>query len=176
LTVHFLFAGIQTGGQIIGFQMGFSMLSFADPLSGQSIGITSHLLYMVTMMVFLCLNGHLIMLHGFAESFSLAPPGMLLMRPPLFEEILTLSGSMFILAIKIAGPVICALFLIELALGLMSRAAPQMHLITIGMPVKIGVGFFFMGLLFTMLALLVEDFIIDLKPMFNAILRSLGGG
>jgi len=176
LTVHFLFAGIQTGGQIIGFQMGFSMLTFADPLSGQSIGITSHLLYMVAMMVFLCLNGHLIMLHGFAESFSLAPPGMLLMRPPLFEEILHLSGGMFLVAIKIAGPVICALFLIELALGLMSRAAPQMHLITIGLPVKIGVGFFFLGLLFTMMTLLVEDFIIDLKPMFSAILRSLGGG
>jgi flagellar biosynthetic protein FliR len=174
--VHFLFAGVQTGGQMLGFQMGFSMMTFADPPSGQSIGITSHLLYMVTMMTFLGLNGHLIMLHGFAESFTLAPPGMLILRASLFEQILFFSGSMFTLAIKIAGPILCALFLVEVALGLMSRAAPQMHLIVIGLPIKIAVGFFFMGLLFTLLSLLVEDFIIDLQPMFNAILRSLGGG
>jgi flagellar biosynthetic protein FliR len=99
---------------------------------------------------------------------------MLILRAPLFEQILIFSGSMFILAIKIAGPILCALFLVELALGLMSRAAPQMHLIVIGLPIKITVGFFFIGLLFTMLSLLVEDFIINLQPMFNAILRSLG--
>ena len=176
LVVHFLFAGVQTGGQVLSFQMGFSMLTFADPLSGQSITVTSHLLYMVAMLLFLAFNGHLIMLHGFADSFTLAPPGSIALRPLLFEEILKLSGGMFVLAIKIAGPVLCALFLMELALALMSRMAPQMHLITIGLPLKIGVGFFFLALLFAIMSILVEDFAVDLRPLFHTILRALGGG
>ncbi len=176
LVVHFLFAAVQTGGQLLSFQMGFSMLTFADPLSGQSITVTSHLLYMVAMLLFLAFNGHLIMLHGFADSFTLAPPGRIVLQPLLFEEVLRLSGGMFSLAVKIAGPVLCALFLMELALALMSRAAPQMHLITIGMPLKIGVGFFFLGLLFAIMSTLVEEFVVDIRPMFDTILRSLGGG
>ena len=176
LVVNFLFAGVQTAGQAMSFQMGFSMLTFADPLTGQSVTVTSHLLYMVAMVIFLGFNGHLIMLHGFVESFTLAPVGMVAMRPVLFEEILMLSGGIFVLAVKIAGPVLCALFLVELSLALMSRAAPQMQLITIGLPVKIGVGFVFIGMLFTLIGFLVQDFVIDLQPTFHSILRSLGGG
>lgn len=176
LVVNFLFAGIQLAGQVMSFQMGFSMLTFADPLTGQTVPVTSHLLYMVSMLIFLGFNGHLVMFQGFVDSFTLAPIGQVALPVPLFSEILFLSGSMFVLAVKIAGPIIGSLFLVELALGLVSRAAPQMHLITIGMPVKIGVGFLFIGMLFSMVGVMIEGFIIDLRPTFDSILRIMGGG
>lgn len=170
LFVNFIFAGIQTGGQIMGFQMGFTMIQVADPLSGNQISITSHLLYMVTLVCFLALDGHLFLLQALASSFAIMPPGGFLMRPAILSEIIALSGNMFVLALKIAGPVMAALFLIELALALMARAAPQMNLLIIGMPIKIAVGFFFMGIVFTLLARTIESAIYDFGPWFRHLL------
>lgn len=170
LIVNFIFAGIQTGGEIMGFQMGFTMMQVADPLSGMQISITSHLLYMVTLVSFLTLDGHLFLLQALTSSFAIVPPGGFFMRPMLVSEILTMSGNMFVLAVKIAGPVLAALFLIELALALMARAAPQMNLLIIGMPIKIAAGFFFMGIVFTLLARTIEESIYDFGPIFRHLL------
>ena len=71
---------------------------------------------------------------------------------------------MFVMAVHIAAPVMAALFLVELALALMVRAAPQMNLLMIGFPLKIGVGFLFMGLLFTIMRHQVQDFISGAGP------------
>ncbi len=172
LAVHFIFAGIQTGGQMLGFQMGFSMANAVDPMSGAQIGITSHLLYMVALLCFLALDGHLHLLRALAATFGLIPPGGLLFTPMLIKDVLELSAEMFVLAVKIAAPVLASLFLIELALALMARAAPQMNLLMIGMPLKIAVGFFFMGMLFTILGREMEDLILGLSPMFQNILES----
>lgn len=171
LAVQFVFAGIQTGGHVLSFQMGFTMISFADPLSGAAIGVTSHLLYMVAMLTFLALDGHLYLLKAFSETFTLIPPGQLFLGDRLLHKMIDLSGDMFLMAIKIAAPVLAALFLIELALALMARAAPQMNLLMIGMPIKIAVGFGFMGLLFTIMADHIQNFIVDMDPMLYNLVR-----
>lgn len=171
LCVHFIFAGIQTGGEIMGFQMGFTMVTLADPLSGQQVSITSHLLYMVTFLVFLSFDGHLHLLRALADSFTLIPLGGIRVSGSVAGTMLELSAGMFSLAVKIAAPVIAALFTTELTLALMGRAAPQMNLLTMGFPVKIAVGFFFIGILFSTLALHMEDIIIELGPMFDNLMK-----
>jgi flagellar biosynthetic protein FliR len=171
LAVHFIFAGIQTGGELMGFQMGFTMVTLADPMTRNQVGVTSHMLNMVSLVIFLFLDGHLHLLRALADSFALVPPGGLVISPPLARDMLELSGGMFTLALKIAAPVIAALFMVELALALMARAAPQMNLLTLGFPVKIAVGFFFLSMLFTVLAGKMEDIIIDLGPMFIHLMR-----
>ncbi len=171
LCVHFIFAGIQTGGQILGFQMGFTMVTLADPLSGAQIAVTSHLLYMVSLVVFLVLDGHLHLLRALADSFVLIPPGGFTPSGALTQDVIELSATMFSLAVKIAAPVLGALFMVELALALMGRAAPQMNLLTMGFPIKIAVGFFFIGMLFSILSLRMEEVIIDLGPMFDHLMR-----
>jgi flagellar biosynthetic protein FliR len=172
LCVHFIFAGIQTGGEIIGFQMGFTMVTLADPSSGAQVSISSHLLYTVALIIFLALDGHLHLLRALADSFRLIPPGGMTLRPALTGDMLALSGAMFSLAVKIAAPAIVALFTVELALALMGRAAPQMNLLTLGFPVKIAVGFFFIGILFTIMAQRMEDLVLDLGPMFDRLMTT----
>jgi len=100
------------------------------------------------------------------------PPGGLLITPALSEQLLQFSSQIFVLAIKIASPVMIALFLVDLALALIAKAAPQMNVIFVGFPLKIAVGFFFLGMLFTILALYIEDFILQLGPIFDGIMRS----
>lgn len=171
MLVNFLFAAIRFGGQIIGFQMGFAMVNVVDPLTGVSNAVTAHFLYMCTMLTFLVLNGHLFLLSAVGTSFEYIPPGGLLLTPNLANHIFEFSNIMFTLAIKIAAPVMAALFLIDLALALISRAAPQMHVLVLGFPIKISVGFYFIGFLFTIMSDYVFDFIQQLGPFFTTVMK-----
>lgn len=173
LLVHFIFAGFQLGGQIIGFQMGFSMISLGDPMSGQQIIVTSFLANFVAMALFLSMNGHLYLLSALMGSFKLVEPGSLLLTARSLQDMITLSADMFVLALKVAGPIIACLFMVELALALMARTAPQMNLLILGFPIKIGVGFLFMGIMFSLISLYLDDFVRGLGPMFNNYLRSV---
>ncbi|MDD4951089.1 MAG: flagellar biosynthetic protein FliR [Desulfovibrionaceae bacterium] len=175
MMVNFLFAAVQTGGQIIGFQMGFAMINVVDPLTGLSEAVTAHFLYMCTTLVFLAINGHLFLLQGLAQSFEYIPPGKLFLSPQLANNILDFSKIMFTLAIKIAAPVMAALFIVDLALALISRAAPQMHVLMLGFPVKIAVGFFFLAFIFNVLSDYVAGYVKGLDPLFLNLFKSVSG-
>ncbi|MCT4535333.1 MAG: flagellar biosynthetic protein FliR [Halodesulfovibrio sp.] len=172
LAVKFIFAGIRTGGHVIGFQMGFSMLTLANPSSGEQEGITSILLYQLSFTVFIIANGHLYLIKALTESFDRIPPGGLVLSAKLGEQILTLSLTMFVLAIKVAAPVMIALMLVELTLGLMGRAAPQMNLLMLGFPIKIAVGLVFIGMLFSLMGQRMEELIASLGPMFSTLIKA----
>ncbi|MFP4084369.1 MAG: flagellar biosynthetic protein FliR [Desulfonatronovibrio sp.] len=172
LTVRFLIAGIQTGGQIIGFQMGFAMVNVVDPITGVSEAVTAHFLYMTGMLTFLALNGHLYLLKGLTQSFELVPPGTLLISPELVNQIIYLSSQIFVLAVKIAAPIITAVFLVNLGLALISRAAPQMNVLLIGFPMKIAIGFLFLGMVFEILSLHIAEFIPGLGGNFYNLFKA----
>jgi flagellar biosynthetic protein FliR len=171
MLVNFLFAAVQLGGQIIGFQMGFAMVNVVDPITGTSNAVSAHFLYMCTMLTFLVLNGHLYLLKAVGTTFQYIPPGTLLLHPELANDIFHFSNLMFTLAIKIAAPVMAALFLVDLSLALISRAAPQMHVLILGFPIKITVGFFFLGFIFSIMALYVGDFLAGLNVMFENVMK-----
>lgn len=172
LVVRFLFGAVQLGGQIIGFQMGFAMVNVMDPITGVSNAVSAHFLYMCTMLTFLVLNGHLYLLKAVGMSFEYIPPGGLLLTPGLVNSLLDFSNIMFTLAIQIAAPVMAALFLVDLALALIARAAPQMHVLVLGFPIKISVGFFFLGFIFTIMSTYVSDFLQQLGPMYETLLKA----
>ncbi|MEF2145015.1 MAG: flagellar biosynthetic protein FliR [Desulfovibrionaceae bacterium] len=176
MMVQFLFAAVQTGGQLVGFQMGFAMVNVVDPLTGASEAVTAHFLYMITMLTFLVLNGPLHLLSALAKSFELVPPGTLFISPEVAETVFDFSRQLFILAIRIAAPVMAALFMVDLSLALIGRAAPQMHVLVLGFPVKIAVGFFFLGFLFDILSSYVGNYIQGLDGLYINILKGLGSG
>ena len=146
MAVNFLFMGIQSGGELLGFQMGFTMINFADPLTGNQTGATAFFIWMVSALTFLVLDGHLYMIQGFVASFRIVPPGGLVVGDAVLDQVIRLSAEIFVLALKIAAPVMVALFLVEVALGMMARTSPQIHIMEFGFPIKISVGFFFIGL------------------------------
>ena len=92
MLVNFLFAAVQLGGQIIGFQMGFAMVNVVDPITGTSNAVSAHFLYMCTMLTFLVLNGHLYLLKAVGMSFDYIPPGTLLLQPELADDIFHFSN------------------------------------------------------------------------------------
>lgn len=173
MAVNFLFMGIQSGGELLGFQMGFTMIQFADPLSGNQTGPTAFFIWMVSLLTFLVLDGHLYMIKGFAESFKIIPPGDLFIGENILWEVLSLSSQVFIIAIKIAAPVMVALFTVEVALGLVARTSPQVHIMEFGFPIKIAVGFFFVGLLLIIMGQQIEIFVDGITALYTNLLKGM---
>ena len=169
LLINVMFAAVQTGGSIIGFQMGFAMINIADPLTGESKTATAHFLYMLSFLTFLSIGGHLFMLKGFTASFDHIPPGGLYLSTALAERVMDYTGQIFVLAVKVASPVMAAIFLVDLALGLIGRAAPQMHILVFGFPVKNVVGFLCLWLMFAVLSDYVQGFVGQIEAMFTTV-------
>ena len=172
MMVRFVFGGIQTAGHIIGFQMGFAMMNVVDPMSGVSVSLTSQFLYIVTLLIFLALNGHLVMLQALGASFDLVPAGSLLINEAVVTQVLAFSGQIFVLGIKVAAPVMIAELMVSLSLGLMARMAPQVNVLFVGFPIKIAVGFVFMGLLLTLMSQYLQDFVGDLGGIYQNLLQT----
>ncbi|NLY41966.1 MAG: flagellar biosynthetic protein FliR [Desulfovibrionales bacterium] len=173
LSIRFIFGAIQTGGQLIGFQMGFAMVNAIDPESGATEAVTAHFLYMVSLLTFLAFNGHLYLFDGLLKSFDLIPPGALVISPRIGEQIISLSGQLFLLSIQIAAPVMAALLLVDLALALVSRASPQMNVLIVGFPLKIGIGFLFLSLIFNIISLYMEGFISKMPFLFTTLINAM---
>ncbi|MBQ7739471.1 MAG: flagellar biosynthetic protein FliR [Desulfovibrionaceae bacterium] len=173
LSVTLTFMAIQAGGELLGFQMGFTMINFADPLTGNQTGSAAFFLWMVSLFVFLCLDGHLVLLQAFAQSFKLIPPGHILINQLLLDQINTLAYQLFILALRICAPVMVALFAIEVALGLVARTSPQMHIMDFGFPLKIGVGFFFLGMLLVIISDHMHNFVPGISGLFENLLNAM---
>ena len=173
LCINFFFMGIQSGGELLGFQMGFSMINFADPITGNQTGATAFFLWMTTMLTFLALDGHLYMLRGFAGTFRLIPPGGLVLGEVTVRQVFSLSAGLFLLALQICAPVMAALFLVEVALGMVSRTSPQIQVMLISFPVKITVGFVFIGLLLGIMQMEVARYAAGMEDFISNLVRAM---
>lgn len=172
ISVHVMFAAIQTGGNLIGVQMGFSMVNVLDPLTGTNEAVTAHFLYMCAILVFLSINGHLYLMSAMTESFKYIPPGQVFISPTLTSQIMLISKDLFVLAVKVASPIIATIFVVDLGLALISKMAPQMNVLMLGFPLKILSGFFVLSLVFTVLSLHVGEFVTDLPKYLLSIIKA----
>lgn len=147
MLVHWVLVAVQVSGSILGFQMGLSMAMVMDPTSGVQEGVLSNLLYLTVLMLFLAIDGHLLLLEGIARSFQVLPLGAGLPHTDsLLESGMKAMSHMFELAILISSPVIVATTLLYLGMGLINRASPQIQVFFLSMPVAQMVGFVIMGL------------------------------
>lgn len=145
LSVRVVFAGIQLAGQLSGYQMGFAVANVMDPMTSSQVSIIGQLKFMTALLLFLAFNAHHFMLKALAESFRLVPPFGLSVSKEFATELVGLGAAMFVLAIKIAAPVMGALLLTSVALGLIARTVPQMNIFIVAFPLKIVTGLLFLA-------------------------------
>jgi flagellar biosynthesis protein FliR len=135
-----LLEAARLGGEIIDVQIGFQAGAMYDPMSASSSATIGRFLYMAALVFFFVLNGHHWLLAGLMRSFELCPVGTLVYTRELVPLAVQVVSALFLLALQIAAPVLAALILADLALGLVGRAMPSMNLMLVGMPGKIMVG------------------------------------
>ena len=141
-----LFAGVQLGGEISGFQMGFGIVSVLDPLSESSISLIAQFDYIIAFLLFITMNGHLYLLEGVVKSFQILPLMGGSIPALLGESLIRMSSEMFVIGLKIAAPVLVAIMLANVGMGILARTMPQMNIFIVGFPVQIGIGLIILGM------------------------------
>ena len=165
-TAYLFFTAVQMAGQLLDMQIGFGMVSVFDPLSGQQVPLLGNFKYILAMLVFLSTNSHHFLFSGFINSYQYIPIKKEDFKPQSAEVFADMVGGLFVIAMKISIPVLSALLLSDIALGILARTMPQMNIFVVGIPVKIFIGLF-------VLTLVIPFYILFLEVAFNGMYQEM---
>jgi flagellar biosynthesis protein FliR len=146
LVMRMAFACMEMAGTITGLTMGLGFATFFDPNSqGQSSAI-SQFFALLMIMVYLTANIHLVVLSTLADSFTTMPISAIPFEGGRLMQVATWGGHIFSTGLQLSLPLVAALLITNLALGILTRAAPQLNLFGIGFPITLGAGFIMIAL------------------------------
>ena len=140
LAMQLVFAAVTLAGDLIGLQMGLSFASFVDPQNAEQAPIVGGFLSLVLMLVFLAINGHLALIAAMVDSFTVMPVGPSGWKALDAMRLVQAGSGLFATGVAISLPVVGALLLVNLTLGVLTRTAPQLNLFAVGFPVTLAVG------------------------------------
>lgn len=132
---------VTTGGQMIAMQMGLGFAAMVDPQNGAQTPVLSQFYVVMVVLIFLALNGHLVMFEVLYDSFISMPIGTATMPLDSLWMLIRWSGQIFAGAVGMAIPAIASLLIVNFAFGIMTRAAPQLNIFAIGFPITMILGF-----------------------------------
>jgi flagellar biosynthetic protein FliR len=133
-------SAIYVAGQLIDTQVGFGIANVMDPISNIQIPLTSNFYYIFIILVFLLLNGHHMLVRALFQSFEAIPVGQFAVTGEFLTLTISVITTMFLVAIKISAPIIAAIFITDIVLGVLSKTMPEMNVFALGMPLKIIIG------------------------------------
>ncbi|AFS70821.1 MULTISPECIES: flagellar biosynthetic protein FliR [Exiguobacterium] len=177
LLASFLLYAPQIAGSIIDLQMGLAMASAYDPMFGGQSPIIGRFYYMLTLLVLLASDMHLILLDGIYTSFEIFPPGS-----PIgvtgeagMSLVVRVIGMAMLTALQMAMPLVVSLFLVDLALGFLAKTAPQFNIFAIGFSVKLLMGYAILFLLAGAMITGISRFVPLLQEVLSDAIQLLGG-
>lgn len=130
------------GGQMIAMQMGLGFASMTDPANGISVVMLGQFYLTLIMMIFVSLNGHLVMIEVVVRSFDVVPVALDVLDRNSYWKVVMAGTWMFSAAFLMAVPAVTALLVVNMAFGIMSRAAPQLNILAVGFPFTMVLGLF----------------------------------
>jgi flagellar biosynthetic protein FliR len=151
--VSYVFIAAQWAGEIIGQQMGLNISEVLDPQFGAAGSLVGDMYFMLTMVVFLSppVCGHRALIMGVRNSFEAVPLLSATMNRSLFDLLVGIMQSSAALAIQLAAPMLMTMLIVDLALGCIGKAMPQMNVMAMGLSLRslLGVGVLVVGLMLT---------------------------
>ncbi len=173
-----LLYALQVAGGFIDLQMGFAIANVFDPQTGIQSPLIGRYLYIFAILFLLSIDAHHMILNGIYLSYQFAP----------IDEWIFMFGegnvarlvsdtvvTMFYIAFQMAIPVVGCLFLVDLALGIVSRTVPQVNVFIVGLPLKIFVSFFVLLLVIPIMFQMIEALSIDMLETMRKMMKLLGG-
>lgn len=174
--VRIVFAAIDIAGELFGLQMGLSFAVFYDPNgSGQTPVITEFVALLATLL-YLAMNGHLLMLSALAESFTLLPVSTQPVASRGLWALLASAAGLFSAGLLLSLPLVAALLIANIALGVLSRIAPTLNLFAVGFPVTLTAGFIVLDLSLPFLGAAIGRLYDQGFANLGVILRASGAG
>jgi flagellar biosynthetic protein FliR len=168
-----VFMGIQFAGQILDIQIGFAVANIINPTTQQQVTVVGEFELTLATLVFLISDSHLLLLQGIGGSFNLVPLPYINLDPSVAGNVVTFFAQAFLVVFKIAAPPAIALFIVNVALGLMARVAPQMNVFVLGLPLQIGVGFAMLAISIPLLVGVAPQLFADVPRQLDAVMRGM---
>lgn len=169
-------AALDVTGELIGLQMGLSFATFFDPSSSSETPVMTQFLGFFTALMFLAMNGHLLALSLLAESFTLLPVSATPFHAKALWSVVSSAAMMFSLGVMLALPLITALLVTNISLGVLSRVAPALNLFAVGFPVTLALGFVVLWLTLPYLGAAMESIFNRGFEVLELSLRVAAGG
>lgn len=138
--LHLLFVGFRYAGELMAYTMGVSTAQMFDPENSQQTPVLGEFFYLFALLLFLVIDGHHFVLQSLFLLFKKVPVGEFVLAEPVMQSLISLTGLVFVVAVKIAAPVLIAGFLTYFGLSVLARVMPQANILVVGFPITITVG------------------------------------
>lgn len=145
LTAAVLVNAAAMAGEVLSMQMGLSIAPALSPVPEMQVAGIAPVTSLLSMLIYLSMGGHLVLLQGLAHSFQVLPPGCELAFVDGGQAAARVMGIMFSCAVSAAAPVMVALLLTNVALAILSKAVPQLNAMMVSFPITVGVGLIMFG-------------------------------
>ena len=139
LIAQMLFAAVQLAGSFIDISAGFAIATTIDPVNNTNLTVLGRAYSMIVTAAFISVGGHLFLIQGVLASFTLVPATHMPEMGVFVQGVTQGAAGLFVIALQLAAPLMAALFISDVAFGIMSRAAPQMNVFAVGLPFKVAV-------------------------------------
>ena len=170
---YLVFTGIQFAGEIVDIQIGFAVANVIDPTRQQQATVLGELELTLATLFFLISNSHLLFLQGIGGSFHLVPLPYIDLNPAVAGDVVSVLSAAFLVVIKVAAPAAVSLFIVNVALGLMARVAPQMNVFVVGFPLQIGVGLMMLAVSVPLLGYVAPQLFNQTAHSMDAVMRGM---
>jgi flagellar biosynthetic protein FliR len=147
---NLIFMALSMAAGLMGLQTGFNAASLFSPFTNISSTALEQFYTLLALALFLAINGHHMLIQALVRTFEIAPLGSFVMNAVTIEYLINFSAEIFVIAIRLALPVIGTLLLTDVGLGLIARAVPQIQVFFVGLPLKVGLGFVTLAITLTL--------------------------
>lgn len=172
--VSIVFAAIQMAGAFVDLQVGFGFAQIVDPMVKERNAVLGQLQNLAATLLFLAINGHHLVIRGLADSFSVVPLGQMSLSAHVSGEVFGVFATIFLAALKIGAPVVGAIFLTDVSLGILARTVPQLNVFVVGFPAKLTVGLFAVIAVMPVAFVVMSGLFSGLQSDFMTLLRHFG--
>lgn len=145
-TVNLVFTAVRYAGSIAGMQIGFAIVNAFDPMTMSQVSIIAQLYYIMAVLLFFVTGAHQILVAAMFQSCVVVPPFVGLDPAAGSWFLLKEFGTIFELGLRISAPIVVVLLLVSAAMGVVVKTVPQLNVLAVGFPIKIGVGLITFGL------------------------------
>jgi flagellar biosynthetic protein FliR len=140
LSVNLLFTGVELAAQVVAQQMGLGLARVFNPTIEDETGVLEQFYLLLGLVLLLTFNGHQLVLSGVLDSFRALPPMTVTVQPEMMNVLRGLLAGSYVLALKIAAPAMVVFFLVSMMMGFLGRTVPQINILVVGFPLRVGVG------------------------------------
>ncbi|RJP65565.1 MAG: flagellar biosynthetic protein FliR [Ignavibacteriales bacterium] len=173
-SINFIFYGVSFAGMLIGFDIGLSMASAFDPTLEMESNIIGQIFNFVAVLILLTINGHHYIIRAVSYSFNIIPIGTYSINKNVLQLLVNYSAGVFVLAVKIAAPIMISFFLIHISAGLIARIIPQMQVFFVIQPLQIGVGLALLVAATPVIIYLLRTMLANFENLLFDLIKAMG--